>query len=103
MEISEPSVMFTYISWFTALRKKRSVSTLRSVSQELQGIEGSYLALTYILGRPTEISDPYLNLTLYFMVHCTYRAEPYLTLTYISWFTALRKKSSASAIRSVFQ
>ena len=32
-EISELYLMMTYISWFTALRKKCSVSALRSVSQ----------------------------------------------------------------------
>ena len=42
-ETSEPYLMLTYISWFTALRKNCSVSALRSVSQELQGIEASYL------------------------------------------------------------
>ena len=40
----------------------------------VQEIEASYLAYTYILGRPTETS------------------EPYQMMTYISWFTALRKK-----------
>ena len=39
-----------------------------------------YLAYTYILGRPTETS------------------EPYLMLTYISWFTAL--KNNVQLLRS---
>ena len=68
---SEPYLMLTYIFlWFTALRKKYSVSVLRSVSMFLKGIEASYLAYAYISVRPTESS------------------EPYLMLTYISWFTA---------------
>ena len=81
----EPYLMLTYISWFTALRKKCSVSALRSVSQKLQGIGASYLAYIYIWGRSTETS------------------EPYLMLMYISWFTALRKKCYVTALRSVSQ
>ena len=81
-ETSEPYLMWTYISWFTAFRK--NVQLLR-FGQYLQGIEASYLAYTYIWGRPTETS------------------EPYLMLTYISWFTALRKKCSVSVLRIVFQ
>ena len=84
-ESSEPYLMLTCISWFTALRKKCSVSALSSVSQYLQVIEASYLVNTYIWARPPEIS------------------EPYLMLTYISWFTALRKKCSVSVLRSVCQ
>ena len=51
-------------------------SLYRAVSQregERQGLETAHLAYTYICGKPTESS------------------EPYLMLTYISWFTALRK------------
>ena len=74
-ESVEPYLMMTYILWFTAIRQKCSVSALRLVSQELQGIEASYLAYTYICGRPTESGEPYLI----------------LTYMYISWFTAFRK------------
>ena len=38
-------------------------SGLKSVSQKLIGIEASDLAYTYIWGRQTETSEPYLMLT----------------------------------------
>ena len=71
--------MLTYISWFTALRIKCSVSALRSVSNYVQEITFSYLTYTYIWERPTENS------------------ESYLMLTHISWFTVLRKKAGRVA------
>ena len=48
-------------------------------------MEAPYLTYTYNMGTPTESS------------------EPYLMMTCISWFTALRKKCSVSALRLVSQ
>ena len=55
----------------------------KTTMQQVQGIEASHLAYTYICGRPTESS------------------QQYLMLLYILWFTALRKKLSPAALRSV--
>ena len=72
-ETSEPCLMSTCISCFTALRKI-IISYCAYVSFPVTSrIEASYLAYAYICGRQTEIS------------------EPYLKLTYILWFTALGK------------
>ena len=57
-ETSEMNLMLTYISWFTAIRKKCSVSELRSVSRDfpranLGPIFGPYFS-------PIEIEIPNL-------------------------------------------
>ena len=65
-------LMLTYISWFTAIRKRR-FNYCAMVSYSVTKRDGGFiLGIPLHLGKPTETS------------------EPYLMLTFITWFTALR-------------